>query len=136
MKTVVLKRSASEQWGTAGELATEGFTCKTLELPYKRNIKGVSCIPVGEYECLVHISPKFGKCYEVVSVPNRGNILIHAGNFAGDLKLGYKTDSHGCILLGESFAVLEHQNAITNSKKTIDAFHAFMDFQPFKLVIQ
>jgi Ca-activated chloride channel family protein len=69
--------------------------------------------------------------YGEVSVANAVKAAL-----AGDLKLGYKTDSHGCILLGESFAVLEHQNAITNSKKTIDAFHAFMDFQPFKLVIQ
>ena len=59
------------------------FTCKTLELPWLDNKRQVSCIPDWEYELVKHVSPTWGNCLKVMDVPNRSDILIHPGNYAG-----------------------------------------------------
>lgn len=64
-----------------------------LELPWKANQKQISCIPEGTYNIVPHKSPKFGHCLLVKDVPDRSNILIHAGNTTKDTK--------GCLLPGE-----------------------------------
>lgn len=71
------------------------FECYTLELPFISNQKNISSIPTNDYECKLIISPKFGIVFQVLNVVNRGNILIHKGN--------YTTDTHGCILVGSGF---------------------------------
>ena len=69
--------------GTNGTLACEGqFICKTIELPWKLNEKGVSCIPEGEYFIAKRFSPKFQWHLEVLDVPNRSLILFHPANTA------------------------------------------------------
>lgn len=67
-------------------------TYYTLELPWKNNEKQVSCIPVGIYPVVKHVSPKFGKCFWLQDVPNRSEILIHPANYTSELK--------GCIAVG------------------------------------
>lgn len=67
-----------------------------LELPYKRNRRRVSSIPVGEYEAVKHVSPRFGECLWLQDVPNRSEILVHRGN--------YHSDILGCILIGEDYS--------------------------------
>ena len=47
--------------GTRGMLFFEDFNCHTIELPWRENQRGISCIPPGEYECKIRISPKYGK---------------------------------------------------------------------------
>ena len=64
----------------------------TLELPWKDNKRRVSCIPEGEYEVIKHRSPKFKNSFWIQDVPDRSEILIHAGN--------YYTQILGCILVG------------------------------------
>lgn len=66
----------------------------TLELPWRDNKRGISCIPAGEYICRRVDSPRFGDTFEVCDVPGRSAILFHAGNSA--LK-----DTRGCILVGK-----------------------------------
>jgi hypothetical protein len=69
--------------GTNGTLAYEGqFICKTIELPWKLNEKGVSCIPEGEYFIAKRFSTKFQWHLEVLDVPNRSLILFHPANTA------------------------------------------------------
>jgi hypothetical protein len=69
--------------GTNGTLACEGqFICKTIELPWKLNEKGVSCIPEGEYFIAKRFSTKFQWHLEVLDVPNRSLILFHPANNA------------------------------------------------------
>ena len=69
--------------GTNGTLAYEGqFICKTIELPWKLNEKGVSCIPEGEYFIAKRFSTKFQWHLEVLDVPNRSLILFHPANNA------------------------------------------------------
>lgn len=80
----------------------EIFVCKTLELPWLYNKPYVSCIPVGTYEALKHVSPAKGKSIWLRDVPDRSEILIHIANYVGsnNPKTG-KPDLEGCIGVGK-----------------------------------
>lgn len=69
--------------GTNGKLACDGqFVCYTIELPWRENEKGVSCIPEGYYLLRKRYSRKFQWHIEVVAVKNRSFILLHPANNA------------------------------------------------------
>ena len=132
-----ITRFSSSDSGTKGVLTFDegGFTCKTLELPWKNNQKNVSCIPTGTYKCVLYPSSKFGLVSNLENVPSRSAILIHTGNFAGDVTKGLKSDVEGCILVGMKFGVLEDQNAILDSRKAKLALMDFTDNEEFMLTI-
>lgn len=90
------------------------FECKTLELRWDNNKQFVSCIPEGKYEVIKHISPTFGKCFKLLNVKDRDNVLIHVGNF--------HFDTEGCLLVGSSFKDLDFDGLkdVTSSRKTLD----------------
>lgn len=68
---------------TNGRLYHEGgFCCYTIELPWRDNMKQVSCIPEGKYELRKRYSRKFGWHIEIVGVMHRSLILIHSANNA------------------------------------------------------
>lgn len=79
---------------SAKELRFWGFC---LELPDLNNQKKISCIPKGIYSVQRIVSPKHGKCYEVINVPNRSNIEIHIGNFPKDIL--------GCLAIGTDYVI-------------------------------
>ena len=54
----------------------------TIELPWKDNHTGVSCIPEGRYGLIKRYSPKFQWHLQVTDVPARDGILIHPANDA------------------------------------------------------
>ena len=69
--------------GTNGKLEWEGkFICNTIELPWKENVKRVSCIPEGKYLLQKRYSSKFKWHIEIMNVPNRSSILFHPANNA------------------------------------------------------
>ena len=77
--------------GTNGQLQSAGKNiCKTIELPWKNNQRGVSCIPEGEYFLQKRYSSRYGWHIEVAAVPGREYILFHPANNA-------KTELRGCI---------------------------------------
>lgn len=121
--------------GTRGILLYNDFNCHTMELPWRENKRGLSCIPAGEYKCKIRISPRYGKIYWVTEVEGRTNILIHAGNWAGDKTKGYRTNVAGCILLGVNKGVLAGQWAVLNSRLAIRRFMDQMGLDPFTLRI-
>ena len=86
------------------------WNCKTLELPWRVNQRRVSCIPAGTYEANLHRSPKFGNTVHIHPVPDRSEILIHAGNF--------NSQTLGCVLVGEHFVDIngDGQYDVTNSR--------------------
>ena len=103
MKAVLSRRYGKNQ--TFGRLMVlEGEKVNTqvlsLELPWNGNQKSSSCIPEGKYEVHRIYSPKFGKCFHVLDVPDRTAILIHSGNYASLTEI---TDTTGCILPGMAF---------------------------------
>jgi hypothetical protein len=69
--------------GTNGQLYHGGkLICYTIELPWKDNHTGVSCIPVGKYELVKRYSLKLHWHLELMDVPGRQFILIHPANNA------------------------------------------------------
>ena len=97
---------------TFGVLDWDGLHfCVTLELPWFNNMNNISCISEGTYKCKRHSSQKFGEVWQVMDVPNRDEILIHAGNLP--------TDTHGCILVGANRGIVNNEKGIINSKETL-----------------
>jgi len=102
--------------------------CFSLEPADLLNKPNESCIPTGQYFCTRMVSPKFGETFEVVGVPDRKNILFHKGNT--------KTDTMGCIILGQTVDKLKGQRAVLNSGITFEKFMQIMtDEQVFHLTI-
>ena len=131
-----LTRFSTSDSGTKGTLHFDGgFSCKTLELPWRENKKKISCIPPGTYKCSLYPSSKFGLVYNIEDVPSRNAILLHTGNFAGDVNKGLKSDVEGCILLGMKFGILSGQEAILDSRKAKLALMEFTDNEEFELTI-
>jgi hypothetical protein len=126
----ILSRSTYTAKQVLGTLAVfddnnqKTFECKTLELPWKNNQVGQSCIPKGNYNVVRRDSEKFRRHFRIVELDGSevtgrvGPILIHPGNFASDIR--------GCILIGR-----EHQDIngdgnldVTNSRDTLNALLA------------
>lgn len=75
------------------------FQCFTLELPWKDNKQNVSCYPAGIYSYQKRISPSKGsEVIQLIDVPNRTYIQIHAGNYTSQIE--------GCTLVGDSVKYL------------------------------
>ena len=69
--------------GVNGELYHDGSRlCFTIELPWKDNQTGVSCIPEGRYALVKRYSQKFHWHLQLSAVPGRDAILIHPANNA------------------------------------------------------
>lgn len=130
-----LYRLARGDQGTQGILTFFEHKVHTLELPWRDNQPNISCIPGGEYECDIRVSPRFGMVYWIKDVPKRSFILIHSGNWAGDVQKGYKSHVSGCILLGLAKGTLQRQLAVLNSRLAITKFMTHMEKQPFILKI-
>ena len=91
----------------------------TLEDRWFDNEPQLSCIPVGKYKIKIHNSPKFGRVFQVMDVPGRSHILIHAGNT--------KEDTHGCILLGLMYGTIGTETAILSSRAALANFMTAMN---------
>lgn len=126
MREIHLIRSVHQDTQTLGNLfVIDGtdilFQCKTLELPWKENVPGLSCAPTGSYRIEYEYSPSFGRfLWELKDVPGRSEIKIHPANFAHQLR--------GCIALGErhEFINKDKFKDIVLSKPTVDKFHAVL----------
>lgn len=124
-----LERHTTGDSGTFGELnmpsiGLDGLRLQTGECPWRDNKPFVSCIPPGLYGCQWRESPRFGWTYEVVDVPDRTHIIIHIGNWCGDVDLSLRSDVEGCILLGMGSGVLAGQQAVLNSGNALTKLYA------------
>lgn len=168
---VTLDRFRFGDDGVCGHVRTplNLFECFSLELPPRlgpngRRLQDLSCIypdlragQVQEILCVYGESPnrknKDGSplwCYRLQDVADAAGVLIHAGNFAGDKKLGYVAQVEGCVLLGLELVDMEipaairikhgvtraRQLGVTSSGPTIARFEEAMDRKPFKLQIR
>jgi hypothetical protein len=80
--------------GTFSRWTIDGLPfCWGVELPWRNNEPGVSCIPAGLYAAKLTESPRNGTVYELQGVPQRSDIQIHSANFAHQLK--------GCMAPGK-----------------------------------
>jgi len=103
----------------------EDRIAETLELPWRDNRRGVSCIPEGTYECKLAHSPSRGyDVYWLQDVPGRKDVQIHIGNFPKDIR--------GCILVGEE----RGKDQVAHSKRAFDKFMERMGGKDFQLTIE
>ena len=123
----VLNRSAYSEKQVLGTLTVfddhnqQIFECKTLELAWKNNEVGESCIPKGDYKAIPRTSEKFAKHFRIVELNGEevtgrvGPILIHPGNLY--------TDIRGCILVGKEFQDINGDGNldVTHSRDTLKA---------------
>ena len=85
---------------TIGRISCNGFECFTLELPWRNNEQNISCYPSGVYEYKKrYSSSKKCEVIELINVPNRTYIQVHAGNFTHQIL--------GCTLVGDSIVYLD-----------------------------
>jgi hypothetical protein len=109
---LIIRDTFSEN-STIGELFVNGERfCDTLELPWKNNVRNISCIPDGEYSVRLRY-PRESATRDylhllVQDVPNRDYILFHRGNTAND--------TSGCILVGQG----SQQDIVHNSTLAMD----------------
>lgn len=122
-----LTRVAVSKLCSLSKLETEGFSCVTMEPPWRDNVANESCIPRGEYLCVWHKSPRYGWVYAVTGVPDRTHILIHPGNIA--------QHTLGCILPGRRFGELSGQPAVLVSRGATRDLVGHFDRQPFTLEV-
>lgn len=98
MKQAHIKRGKENNGiQTIGEMTFSGdnkiISLFTLELAWKDNARGISCIPIGVYEVKLTFSNKYQKwMWQIMEVPDRSGVRVHSGNFYFDIE--------GCILLG------------------------------------
>lgn len=140
MQRCVLVRQSTGDQGTFGVIESpSGKRFFTIELPWRENKRRLSCIPAGRYTCIWHPSKKFGVVPLITGVPGRDAILMHRGNFAGDVTLGYSSDYLGCI--GVGLGVAQRASAGRTQKMIVSSAVAcerlFSELRPehFELLI-
>ncbi|UDF33530.1 UNVERIFIED_ORG: DUF5675 family protein [Shinella sp. XGS7] len=141
IRRATLVRGPSSDLGTFGRLSFGEHQVHSVELPWRNNLTGKSCIPPAVYRCEQVKSPRFGRVYEVRDVPGRSNILIHAANFGGNVDKGYDTDLLGCIAPAMAVGVLRNrrdsdQKAGLKSGDALQLLHAWGAGIPFELEIR
>jgi hypothetical protein len=123
---LTLVRTLQDNHHTKGYLILpSGMRLATIERPWKGNEPQVSCIPEGSYRARYTRSKRFGRLlYEVLDVPGRSGIRIHAANWAHELQ--------GCIALG----IAHGAGLVLQSRIAMQRFHDELDGRPFTLCIK
>ncbi|MBF0095976.1 MAG: hypothetical protein HQM04_00180 [Magnetococcales bacterium] len=140
--SLTITRFASTPAGTPGELLLRDkqqilFACKTLELPWHNNQSGISCIRQDSYAAWIWFSRRFKRnVLRLEDKHGRFNCLIHEGNFAGDVAMGFVSHVQGCTLVGNSFSPMDNgsgtpQLAIRNSTTTLEQLIALLDLEKY-----
>ncbi len=135
----LLRRTDGDE-GTFGILLNpkQHEVCLTAELPWYDNIRGKSCIPTGKYKVTYlkeTYSGKFKDVYWIRDVSDRSGILIHIGNFVGNVDKGLRSDSYGCILPCMEFGILGEQRAGLYSHKAMNKLYEEIGYDSFYLTI-
>ena len=124
---IELFRLEYEKKQTLGECAiTENgkdiFLAKSLERADNNNQRNISCIPSGEYLCVLEYSNKFNRdLWEIKGVPNRSECKFHSANYWHDL--------NGCIALGTKYLDIDNDGFrdVLNSNNTMKKFHKVLE---------
>lgn len=86
--TLVLRRIYGAK-GTNGTITYQGLKiCHSIELPWRNNMRRLSCIPAGRYKLVERTYTKHGQQIGIPNVLQREAILIHAANDAMKELLG------------------------------------------------
>jgi hypothetical protein len=138
IKEVAVTFTETDKAGSFGTLDTG--TCQTYVAapPYRSdNAKDKSCPPAGRYKMTLRKSDRLGvDRWHIEDVPGHDGILIHKGNFAGDTDLGLKSDTEGCLLVGNAIGELAGQKCLINSKDAFDRLMADLEGDTCHIVIR
>ena len=109
MKTLLINRKFMTPTrkgiiGSLTDLDNGNVLARTYELPWNDNKRSDSCIPAGKYKAKIKYSKRLGRCFEILDVPNRSDILIHVGND--------HEDTTGCVLVGKNY----NTSSVTQSR--------------------
>lgn len=136
MIDALITRIDSDDEGTLGKLSMLNKTWFLLELPWRDNLPGLSCIPVGIYTVKWTKSPRLKKyTYEILGVPDRAGIRIHGGNFAGKVK-EFLSHSLGCPLIAYKVGRMLGQRAVLDSRRAVADFERLGNKQTIQLEIK
>lgn len=136
VREATLVRDPSEDTGTTGKFFLKpSLHIYSMEPPDRGNKPEISRINPGKYRLEPWNSPHFGKCYRFVSVLGHVDVLLHKGNWGGDKALGLKSDTKGCVMVGNAIGELAGQKCILNSKDAFDRLMADLDGAPLDLTI-
>lgn len=145
MNTVVLQRLETSDQGTFGEMTLpNGVKLMSLELPWRdvngdgRDDASYSCVRAGTYDVGLELSPRFKQYLYRLSdaqVAPRKGVLIHGGNWAGDVKKGLRSSVEGCILVGKRRGTICGQQAVLDSQLALAKLHLALERKPFRLEI-
>lgn len=114
--TLVLRRTYGAQ-GTNGTIYYNGEKiCHTIELPWRNNLRRLSCIPEGRYKLMKRTYTKHREQIGIPAVLGREAILIHPANNA--LK-----ELHGCIA---PVTTLTGEGTGTESRKALEVLKALV----------
>lgn len=136
MKTVRLERTETSEQGTFGRLSVDDLCFFTGELPWRDNDNNLSCIPAGKYKAQFTYSNRFHrKMYLIAPVNSRTGIRIHPANRMGDTSLGFVSEMHGCISLGEKLGWIDKQKSVLLSMPAVRRFEKYMNYETFILEV-
>ena len=130
-KEIIIIRLPSEAEQTLGTGLFGEFEFKTLELSWRQNQRGVSCIPAGEYGCIKILAtasipyPHIA----ILNVQNRDGVRIHKANYWRQLR--------GCIAVGDAHVDIDGDGNkdVRNSGKTFEKLMSLLP-ETFKLKIR
>lgn len=124
MKAILQRNPQVSELVTFGKLYLPWLTIQpilyTIELPWKNNQEGISCIPAGDYILKPYSSPKHENVWEYQNVSNRSYCLMHPANYACDVHIGslvHKNELEGCTAVG--FGVDASIPMITRSQEAM-----------------
>ena len=131
MKLRILRqRYANDDEGTFGTMILndqQQWPC--IELPWRDNQNGISCIATGNYTAKLAWSDHFGRdLYHLQDANARHAIEIHNANFAGDVTKGWKSQLHGCCAPGLSVGELDRGDGVMQKAvlRSVEALNQFM----------
>lgn len=156
MRNATMRLLLSDEQGSVSEFRSDSeLTWMIQELPDRQNARNRSRINPGEYVLDWRESPSHGWCYRVmreidgkiVEVEGHDHVLMHIGNLAGDVEMGYASDSEACLLPGMTEAVFaagakvghhvltKPQRGVTGSGTALHAIEEEFRRERFKLTI-
>ncbi len=125
-----LIRTESTNLHTKGFLVVGNEVFRTLEPPWKDNLKNLSCVPRGIYRGVYlprSASGKYKRVYHIRDVENRSGILIHNGNIVDH--------TLGCVLLGLKHGKIGRKAAVLNSRSAMARLNRITQQEPINLEI-
>lgn len=132
-----LTRLDQSDQGTFGHFVAGRLALISGELPERGNAPNYSRVPAGAYWAGFTYSPHFGRCVYLLSpTAPRAGIRLHAANFMGDSRRGYRTQLNGCIAVGEKLGWMDGQKALLLSAPAVRRLETYFAGRPFQLEIR